>query len=69
MEKVRWLDEREERAWWALQFMQMRLTAELAGEKDWGINWNAALGAGGMLVSEKVALEFAVSAIRTGDAA
>ncbi len=30
MEKVRWLDEREERAWRALQFMQMRLTAELA---------------------------------------
>ena len=27
---VRWLDEREERAWRALQLMQMRLTAELA---------------------------------------
>jgi DNA-binding MarR family transcriptional regulator len=27
---VRWLDEREERAWRALQFMQMRLSAELA---------------------------------------
>jgi DNA-binding MarR family transcriptional regulator len=27
---VRWLDEREERAWRALQFMQMRLEAELA---------------------------------------
>lgn len=26
----RWLDEREERAWRALQFMQMRLDAELA---------------------------------------
>ena len=30
MEDVRWLDEREERAWRALQFMQMRLEAELA---------------------------------------
>ena len=27
---VRWLDEREERAWRALQFMQMRLEAQLA---------------------------------------
>ena len=33
--------------------------------KDWGVNWNAALEAGGMLVSEKVTLEFEVSAIRT----
>ena len=30
MEKGRWLDEREERAWRALQFMQMRLEGELA---------------------------------------
>ena len=37
--------------------------------KDWGVNWNAALEAGGVLVSEKVTLEFEVSAIRTGDAA
>ncbi|MEV2273798.1 YceI family protein [Nonomuraea africana] len=29
--------------------------------KDWGVNWNAATG---VLVSEKVALEFAVAAIR-----
>ena len=33
--------------------------------KDWGITWNAALEAGGVLVSEKVTLEFEVSAIRT----
>ena len=33
--------------------------------KDWGVNWNAALDAGGVLVSEKVTLEFEVSAIRT----
>ena len=32
--------------------------------KDWGVNWNAALEAGGVLVSEKVTLEFEVSAIR-----
>jgi polyisoprenoid-binding protein YceI len=31
---------------------------------DWGLKWNAALEAGGVLVSEKVNLEFDVSAIR-----
>ena len=36
--------------------------------KDWGVNWNAALEAGGVLVGEKVTLEFEVSAIRTPDA-
>ena len=36
--------------------------------KDWGVSWNAALEAGGVLVSEKVTLEFEVSAIRTADA-
>ncbi len=35
--------------------------------KDWGVSWNAALEAGGVLVSEKVTLEFEVSAVRTGD--
>ena len=33
--------------------------------KDWGLTWNAALETGGVLVSEKVTLEFEVSAIRT----
>ncbi len=33
--------------------------------KDWGVNWNAALEAGGVLVGEKVTLEFEVSAIRS----
>ncbi|MEI7593998.1 MAG: YceI family protein [Actinomycetes bacterium] len=33
--------------------------------KDWGVSWNATLDAGGVLVSEKVTLEFEVSAIRT----
>jgi len=37
--------------------------------KDWGVNWNAALEAGGVLVSENVTLEFDVSAIRSADAA
>lgn len=33
--------------------------------KDWGVNWNAALEAGGVLVSDKVNLEFEVSAIKS----
>ncbi len=33
--------------------------------KDWGLTWNAPLEAGGVLVSEKVTLEFEVSAIRS----
>jgi polyisoprenoid-binding protein YceI len=33
--------------------------------KDYGITWNAALEAGGVLVSDKVTLEFEVSAIKT----
>ena len=37
--------------------------------KDWGMNWNVALDAGGVLVSEKVVLEFEVSAIRNAAAA
>ena len=39
--------------------------ATTVNRKDWGVNWNAALEAGGVLVSEKVTLEFEVSAIRT----
>ena len=35
--------------------------------KDWGVNWNAALEAGGVLVGEKIVLEFDISAIRTAD--
>ena len=33
--------------------------------KDWGITWNAALETGGVLVSDKITLEFEVSAIKT----
>jgi polyisoprenoid-binding protein YceI len=36
--------------------------------KDWGISWNAALETGGVLVGEKVTLEFEVSAIRSQEA-
>ncbi len=32
--------------------------------KDWGLTWNAALETGGVLVSEKIKLDFDVSAIR-----
>lgn len=32
--------------------------------KDYGVSWNAALEAGGVLVSEKITLEFEVSAIK-----
>jgi len=32
--------------------------------KDWGVSWNAALEAGGVLVSEKISLELDISAIR-----
>jgi polyisoprenoid-binding protein YceI len=32
--------------------------------KDWGVNWNLALEAGGILVSEKVTLEFDIAAVR-----
>ena len=34
--------------------------------KDWGLVWNAALETGGVLVSEKIKLEFDVSAIQNG---
>ena len=33
--------------------------------KDYGVTWNAALEAGGVLVSEKVTLEFEISAIKS----
>ncbi len=33
--------------------------------KDWGVNWNAALEGGGLLVGDKVTLEFDISAIKT----
>ncbi len=36
--------------------------------KDFGVNWNVPLEAGGVLVGDKVVLEFEVSAIKTGPA-
>jgi polyisoprenoid-binding protein YceI len=39
----------------------------VVNRKDWGINWNAALDAGGVLVSEKVTLEFEISALKADD--
>lgn len=36
----------------------------VVNRRDWGINWNAPLEAGGLLVSEKVTLEFEVSAVK-----
>lgn len=36
--------------------------------KDWGMNWNAALDAGGVMIGDRVTLDFDVSAIRTDDA-
>ncbi len=32
--------------------------------RDWGVTWNAALEAGGVLVGEKVRLEIDVSAVK-----
>ena len=32
--------------------------------KDYGVTWNAALEGGGVLVSDKVTLEFEVSAVK-----
>jgi polyisoprenoid-binding protein YceI len=37
--------------------------------KDWGVNWNASLEAGGVLVSEKVTLDIDISAIKQTDGA
>jgi len=37
----------------------------VVNRKDWGINFNAALETGGVLVSEKVTLEFELSAVKT----
>ena len=34
--------------------------------RDWGVNFNAALEAGGVLVSDKITLEFDVAAVKRG---
>ncbi len=38
--------------------------AAVINRKDWGLSWNAALETGGVLVSDKIKLEFDVSAIQ-----
>ncbi|HEX2259622.1 MAG TPA: YceI family protein [Actinomycetota bacterium] len=37
--------------------------------KDWGVNWNVALEAGGLLVSENVTLEFEIAAVKVEESA
>jgi polyisoprenoid-binding protein YceI len=37
----------------------------VVNRKDWGLTWNAALEAGGLLVSEKVTLELELSAVKS----
>ena len=39
--------------------------AAVINRKDWGLSWNAALETGGVLVSDKIKLEFDVSAIQS----
>lgn len=41
--------------------------ATVINRKDWGVEWNAPLETGGVLVGEKVTLEFDISAIRSAD--
>ncbi len=41
-------------------------TAIAINRKDFGLNWNAALETGGVMVSDKITLEFDVSAIKQG---
>jgi len=40
--------------------------AAVINRKDWGLSWNAALETGGVLVSDKIKLEFDISAIQQG---
>ena len=37
----------------------------VVNRKDWGLTWNAALETGGVLVSDKITLEFEVSAVKS----
>lgn len=37
----------------------------VVNRKDWGLTWNAALETGGVLVSDKIKLEFDISAIKS----
>ena len=46
----------------ALAYASVEVSAQ--DRKDWGISFNAPLEAGGVLVSEKVTLEFEISAVK-----
>ena len=37
--------------------------------RDWGLEWQVALDTGGVLVSEKITLEFEISAVKVEDQA
>ncbi len=39
--------------------------ATTINRKDWGLTWNAALETGGVLVSEKIKLDFDISAVKS----
>jgi polyisoprenoid-binding protein YceI len=41
--------------------------AATLNRKDWGLSWNAALETGGVLVSDKIKLQFDVSAIKNAE--
>jgi polyisoprenoid-binding protein YceI len=48
---------------WGYQRIGLEGSVEV-NRKDWGLTWNVALEAGGILVSEKVTLEFEISAVK-----
>jgi len=39
----------------------------VVNRKDWGVNWNAAMEAGGLLVSDNVTLEFDIAAVQSAN--
>ena len=39
----------------------------VVSRKEWGLTWNTALDAGGVLVGDKVTLEFEISAVKAGN--
>jgi polyisoprenoid-binding protein YceI len=48
---------------WGQEIMGFSATTEI-NRKDWNLNWNVALEAGGWLVGEKIKLEIATEAKR-----
>ncbi len=50
---------------YGMQRAGLSATAKI-NRKDWGLNWNAALEAGGWLVSDDVKIEIDLSAINKG---